>query len=145
MTAMKTRIDIQFLTCSDTEHFIEFLSDTPDTAFQVNMDSNESTISWNLEGEFCKHLWIKWHGKVLNAWIARKVLFGSPMLLFWCAEYRSKEWWDSFPEGTLPNDERRSYRIQEGTSDIIAHWEFQVLQLTGSEKHLRLAELTINQ
>jgi hypothetical protein len=142
---MHPNIELRFLNSSDTEHFIEFLSDTPDSAFQVNMDANESTISWSLEGGFCKHLWITWRGKILNAWIARKDLVGGPMLLFWCAEYRSKEWWDSFPEGTLPNDGRRSYRIQEGQSDVITHCASHVLQLTGSEKHIRLAEVTINQ
>lgn len=142
---MNPNIELRFLNSSDTDHFIEFLSDAPDTAFQVIIGTSESTISWDLEGEFGKHLWIKWHGKVRNAWIERKDLFGSPMLLFWCTEYRSEEWWDSFPEGTLPNEGRRSYRIQEGQSDTIARSESQVLQLTGSEKHIGLAELTINQ
>ena len=142
---MKTRIDIQFLTCSDTEHFIEFLSDAPDTAFQVIIGTSESTISWYLEGEFCKNFHVKWRGKEMKAWIARKTLSGSSLLFFWCAEARNAEWWASFPDGVCPNDGIRSYRIHEGQFDIIARWEFQVLQLTGSEKHLRLAELTINQ
>ena len=141
---MKTRIDIQFPTGSDTEHFIEFLSDAPDSAFQVNMDSNESTISWNLEGEFCKHFHLKWRGKEMKAWIARKTLSGSSLLFFWCAEVRNAEWWASFPDGACPNDGLRSYRIHEGQFDTIAHLESNALHLTGSDKYIRLTELTIN-
>ena len=142
---MHPNIELRFLNSSDKEHFIEFLSDTPDTAFQVIMDTNESTISWNLEGAFCKHIRIEWRGKELNAWIARQSISGTFMLQFWCAEVRAAAWWASFPDGVSPNDGLRSYRIQEGQSEIVARWESKVLQLTGSEKHLRLAEITINQ
>lgn len=142
---MHPNVELRFLNSSDTEHFIEFLSETPDSAFQVNMDANESTISWNLEGEFCKHLWITWRGKELNAWIARQSVYGSSLLLFWCAEVRDAAWWASFQDGVSPNDGVRSYRIQEGQSDVITRCASHVLQLTGSEKHLRLTELTNNQ
>lgn len=142
---MNTLIEIQFLTISDTDRFAELFTDTPDEVFELRNGPKESSISWKTEGDFCKHIHLIWQDKLFNAWIARKSMFGTPMLLFYCAEYRSKEWWDSFPEGTLPNGGGRSYRIQEGRSDTIARWESQLLQLTGSEKHIRLVELTINE
>ena len=142
---MKMRIEIQLLTCSDAEQFIEFISDTPDTAFQVIIGTSESTISWDLEGEFCKHFLLKWRGKEMKAWIVRKTLSGSSLLFFWCAEVRNAEWWASFPDGVCPNDGLRSYRIHEGQFDTIAHLESNALRLTGSEKYIRLTELTINQ
>ena len=138
-------IVLQFLSLTDTDRLIELFTDTPDEAFDLRNGSEESSISWETEADFCKHFHLKWRDKVLHGWISRKALFGSPMLLFYCAEYRSKEWWESFPEGTLPNDGGRSYRIQEGRSNTIARWESQVLQLTGSEKHIHLVELTINE
>ncbi len=143
---MKTQqINLQFLTITDTDRLVELLIDTPDEAFELTNGPEGSCVSWEIETDFCKHFHLTWQGKEMNVWISRKSMFGSPMLLLYCAEYRSKEWWESFPEGTLPNDGGRSYRIQEGRSDTIARWESQVLQLTGSEKHIRLVELTINQ
>lgn len=138
-------INLHFLSLTDTDRLVELLTDMPDEVFDLRNGSEESSISWEIEADFCKHFHLKWRDKVLHGWISRKALFGSSMLLFYCAEVRTKEWWASFPEGSLPNDGGRSYQIQEGRSNTIARWESQVLQLTGSEKHIRLAELTINE
>lgn len=139
---MKTQqINLQFLTIADTDRLVELLTDTPDEAFELTNGPEESSVSWKTEGDFCKHFHLTWQGKEMNVWISRKSMFGSPMLLFYCAEYRSKEWWESFPEGTLPNDGGRSYQIQEGKTDAVAQTSSYTLELSGDMHHIRLREI----
>ena len=137
---MHTLIEIQFLTISDTDRFAELFTDTPDEAFDLNIGSKESSISWKMEGDFCKHFHLIWQDKLFNAWISRKEQFGSPMLLFWCAEARTKEWWASFPEGSFPNDGLRSFQIQDGKLDSVAQTSGFTLELSGDMSHIRLVE-----
>ncbi len=65
------------------------------------------------------------------------------MLLFWCAEARTKEWWASFSEGSSPNDGNRSFQIQDGKSVAVAHSNKRILQVSGDENHIRLWEAKI--
>ena len=134
-------IDLQFLSLTDTDRLIELFTDTPDEAFELTNGPEESSISWEIEADFCKHFHLTWQGKEMNVWISRKSMFGSLMLLFYCAEYRSKEWWESFPEGTLPNDGGRSYQIQEGKTDAVAQTSSYTLELSGDMHHIRLREI----
>jgi hypothetical protein len=137
---MHTLIEIQFLTISDTDRHAELFTDTPDEAFELNIGSKESSISWKMEGDFCKHFHLIWQDKLFNAWISRKEQFGAPMLLFWCAEARTKEWWESFPDGSLPNDGLRSFQIQDGKLDSVAQTSGFTLELSGDMSHIRLVE-----
>jgi hypothetical protein len=75
-----------------------------------------------------------------NAWISRKEMFGAPMLLFWCAEARTKEW---CPEGSFPNNGGRSFQIQDGKSAAVAQAKMRTLEVTGDENHIRLREVKI--
>ena len=143
LVAMNTHIEIQFLTFSDTDRFVELFTDTPDEVFELQNGPKESSISWKTEGDFCKHFHLIWQDKLFNAWISRKELFGVPMLLFCCTEARTKEWWASFPEGSLPNDGGRSYRIQEGKSAAVAQTSSFILEVSGNENYIRLREVKI--
>ena len=137
---MHTLIEIQFLTISDTDRFTELFTDTPDEAFELSIGSEESSISWKMEGDFCKHFHLIWQDKLFNAWISRKELLGAPMLLFWCAEARTKEWWASFQEGSSPNDGLRSFHIQDGKLDTVAQVNSFTLNVTGNSNNIYLRE-----
>jgi hypothetical protein len=137
---MHALIEIQFLTISDTDRFAELFTDTPDDAFELNIGSKESSISWKIEGDFCKHFHLIWQDKLFNAWISRKEQFGASMLLFWCAEARTKEWWASFPEGSSPNDGLRSFQIQDGKLDTVAQVNSFTLNVTGNPNNIYLRE-----
>ncbi|MCX8485645.1 MAG: hypothetical protein ORN53_00420 [Crocinitomicaceae bacterium] len=134
-------INLHFLSLTDTDRLIELFTDTPDEVFDLRNGSEKSSISWEIEAAFCKHFHLKWRDKVLHGWISRKALFGSPMLLFYCAEVRSKEWWASFPEGSLPNDGGRSYKIHEGKTDAVVQTSSCKLELSGDMHHIRLREI----
>lgn len=140
LVAMHALIEIQFLTISDTDRFAELFTDTPDEAFELNIGSKESSISWKIEGDFCKHFHLIWQDKLFNAWISRKEQFGAPMLLFWCAEARTKEWWTSLPEGSFPNDGLRSFQIQDGKLDTVAKVNSFTLHVTGNPNNIYLRE-----
>ena len=140
LVAMITLIEIQFLTISDTDRFVELSTDTPDEAFELSIGPKESCISWKTEGDFCKHVHLIWQDKLFNAWISRKEMFGAPMLLFWCAEARTKEW---CPEGSFPNDRGRSFQIQDGKSVEVAQINKRTLEVSGDENHIRLWEVKI--
>ncbi len=143
LVAMNTLIEIQFLTFLDTDRFVELSTDTPDEAFELSIGPKESSISWKTEGDFYKHVHLIWQDKLFNAWISRKVMFGAPMLLFWCAEARTKEWWASFPEGSFPNNGGRSFQIQDGKSAAVAQAKKRILEVSGDENHIRLREVKI--
>jgi hypothetical protein len=137
---MHALIEIQFLTISDTDRQAELFTDTPDEAFELSIGSEESSITWKMEGDFCKHFHLIWQDKLFNAWISRKEQFGAPMLLFWCAEARTKEWWESFPDESSPNDGLRSFQIQNGKLDSVAQTSGFTLELSGDMSHIRLVE-----
>jgi hypothetical protein len=137
---MHTLIEIQFLTISDTDRFAELFTDTPNEAFELSIGPKESSMSWKTEGDFYKHFHLIWQDKLFNAWISRKEMFGVPMFLFYCAEYRSKEWWASFTEGSFPNDGGRSFQIQDGKSVAVAHSNKRTLEVSGDKNHIRLEE-----
>lgn len=138
---MHTQIEIQFLTLSDTDRHAELFTDTPDGAFELTIGSEESSISWKMEGDFCKHFHLIWQDILFNAWISRKEQFGAPMLLFWCAEARTKEWWASFPDGSSPNDGLRSFQIQNGKLDTVAVVKSFSLNVTGHSNCVCLQEV----
>lgn len=138
LVAMNTLIEIQFLTFSDTDRFVELSTDTPDEVFELLNGPKESSISWKTEGDFCKHVHLIWQDKLFNAWISRKEQFGAPMLLFWCGEAGTKEW---CPEESFPNDGNRSFQIQDGKSVGVAQINKRTLEVSGDENHIRLWEV----
>ena len=139
---MKPRIDLKFLTHEDQDQLWEILTETPNEAFDLQNGREESSVRWKIAVDFRKHFHLRWRDEELKVSMERQTISGKTQLLIYCAEVRSKEWWASFPAGSYPNDGGRSYRIQEGKTDVLAQTSNCALELSGDKYHIRLREVS---